>query len=429
MKTTRVTLISVVVGLAVCSTAFSDGQPTTRPARKTALERLSLRQLERFDQDRAALAAKLRDIEVPYPFVRGVFHAHSRLSHDSEGTITEIVAAAKATGTKIVGLTEHPSKTTDVIAANVKGPQDGVFFLAGSESNNEIYWPGQAGTADVRFVSHPEGVESFDRARYAGIEIYNTHSDAMDEPMGQLLVALVLNLPAAIRHPEAAFCALLDPPTEFLARFDQLTTEAPFAGLAANDSHQNQGIKLVALPDGSVEAVDVTGDTVWTGKGLAAGVLRAGFGQKGPVEARKVLASVQFDPYEISMRHVGTFLQVSEVNGKTIRHALRTGRICLGFEIIAPLPKVGFWVEQAGRPIGTVGDRVTWKKGLTLRCTLPLDADIRVIRNGRPIHAIHSNQFVLKDIQPGVYRMEAYQTLADERWPWVISNPIYVRAD
>ena len=33
---------------------------------------------------------------------------------------------------------------------------------------------------------------------------------------------------------------------------------------------------------------------------------------------------------------------------------------------------------------------------------------------------------VLEDIAEGVYRLEAYLTLAGERRPWVITNPVYV---
>ena len=113
-------------------------EPTSRPARLSIFERLQLRQLEQFDRDRAVLAARLKTIQVPYPFVRGNFHMHSELSHDSKGKLSEIIAAAKVTGTRIIGFTEHPSPTRDVVQNNVKGSRDGVYFLAGTESNNTL---------------------------------------------------------------------------------------------------------------------------------------------------------------------------------------------------------------------------------------------------------------------------------------------------
>ncbi len=420
----------VIIGsLLICTPALFGApatQPATRPARMPTSARLAAAQMERFDRDRAALAAGVKPLDVPYPFVRGVFHAHSRLSHDSRGTVAEIVAAAKATGTRIFGFTEHPGSQVDVVAENVKGWHDGVYFLAGTESNNTLHWPGREGQPDLRFVSHPEGVASFDRARFDGMEIYNTHSDAKDESVKALLVAMIMNLPAVKAHPEAAFASFFDYPSEFLAKFDALTLEEPFAGLAANDSHQNQGLRVMAMPDGGLEVFDATDDSVFKSEGVAARVLLAAFGCAKTPEQPLLLSRIQLDPYEISMRHVGTFLQIDRIDEKTVRHALRTGRIVLGFEIIAPLPKVGFWVERAGVPVGTVGDRIEPQPKLALRWGLPLDADIRILRNGRTFHEAAARSGSVDGIAEGVYRLEAYLTLAGEPWPWVITNPIYV---
>ena len=417
--------IGVLVAVLIAPSALSD-EPTTRPSRGTIFNRLSMAQLRRFDRDRAALARKVKRVAVPYPFVRGTFHMHSELSHDSNGKIPEIIAAAKATGTRIVGFTEHPRKDLDVIKANVKGWEDGVYFLSGVESGGAIYWPGREGEADLRFVSHPEGQPTFDRSKFVGMEIYNTHSDALDEPMKRLLAAVLLNLPAIKAHTDAAFESFLDYPVDFMARYDRLTVEAPFAGIAANDSHQNVSFKLVAMPDGTVEVFDYESERITEVKDLPARVLRATFGPKGDVAEPTVMTQLSFDPYERSMRHVGTFLQISEITERSVRHALRTGRIILGFEIVAPLPSVGFWVERNGKPAGTVGDRIAWQPGLSLRCALPTEADIRIVRNGKSVHQARVDACVVPISTPGVYRLEAFVTLAGERWPWVISNPIYV---
>jgi len=182
--------------MSILVTAFSlllwAEVPASRPATRPSVSgRLSPQSLAQVDRERAALAEKAVAPEVPYSFVRGVFHIHSRLSHDSRGTMPEIVAAAKATGTRIVGFSEHPRPQVDVVAENVKGWHDGVYFLAGTESSNTLHWPGWEGEADLRFVSHPEEVSAVDRQRYDGMEIYNTHSDAKDEPVRRLLAAMI----------------------------------------------------------------------------------------------------------------------------------------------------------------------------------------------------------------------------------------------
>jgi hypothetical protein len=199
------------------------------PERLSLMRRLSSQFMETFDADRHALASGLKPIEVPYPLVRGTFHFHSRLSHDSAGTIEEIIRAAKATGTKIIGFSEHPSRSVDVVAENVKGWQDGIYFLAGTESRNQLHWPGREKEDELRFVCHPEEVPTFDRTLYDGMEIYNTHSDVKDEPTRSLITAMLLNLAAVGEHPEAAFCSFLDYPKDFLARFDRLSASGPFS--------------------------------------------------------------------------------------------------------------------------------------------------------------------------------------------------------
>ncbi len=398
--------------------------------RLPVLRRLSEPFLEKLDRERALLAEGIEAVEVPYPFVRGRFHFHSHFSHDSNGTLEEIVAAAKLTGTEVIGFTEHKSREVDVVAENVTGWYEDVYFLAGTESSsdlkNSLHWPGREGEDDVRFLCHQEEVPTFDRTKYDGIEIYNTHSDAKDEPIAMLITAMVMNMGAVQKHPESAFCSFLDYPERFLTRFDQLTTAERYPGIAGNDSHQNQKLQIVALPGGGVEVLDYADEVVWTGDGLRAKMLLAAFGQTEKPEERKVLKTIQLDPYEISMRHVGTFLQIEEINEHTVRGALRDGRIILGFELIAPLPSVGFWVEGQGKPVGTVGDEISFEKGMTLHVSLPTVAQIRVVRNGQTFSEVEDKELVLDLKKSGVYRMEAIQVLAGQRYPWVLSNPIYL---
>ncbi|MFV2070738.1 MAG: hypothetical protein ACC645_27530 [Pirellulales bacterium] len=424
----------VVCLLLVAPIAQAAKPPATESAdnakaarRSTIYHRLSETFLATFDADRQSLAKKVRTPKVPYPLVRGTFHMHSHLSHDSRGTIAEIVQAARATGTRIVGFTEHPSRQVDVIRENVAGWHDGIYFLAGTENRGELFWPGRGGQHDLRLVAHPEERPTFDRSPYDGMEIYNTHSDAKDEPTSRLMTAMMMNLLAVSAHGEAAFCSFLDYPSDFLQRFDALTQAAPFAGIAANDSHQNQGIRLVALPGGGVEVTDMLGERIWKGEGLTAAGLRKAFGAEAEGKEKKVLIEVQLDPYEISMRHVGTFLQIDQINEKTVRQAIRGGRVVLGFEIIAPLPAFGFWVEQDGKPVGTIGDRLVATENSVLKVVLPLPAEIRVVRNGETFaEARAADTLDCPTLPPGVYRVEAFQRLAGERYPWVITNPIYV---
>ena len=46
---------------------------------------------------------------------RGVMHAHSYLSHDSKGTLNDIIPAAKSDGIDFIFLTDHPHGDSDTI--------------------------------------------------------------------------------------------------------------------------------------------------------------------------------------------------------------------------------------------------------------------------------------------------------------------------
>jgi len=406
----------------------SASNPLT-PKRLSLTQRLSEKFMTRLDADRKTLAAKVQPFESPFPLHRGTFHFHSHFSHDSVGTLNEIVAAAKATNTKIIGFTEHPSRAVDVVAENVKGWHQDIYFLAGTESNNQLHWPAHQQEPELRFLCHPEDIPTFDLTLYQGMEIYNTHSDVIDEPMSALLTAMLFNLSAVQKHPEAAFCSFLDYPENFLARYDRLTRLTHLPGIAGNDSHQNQRLKLVAQPDGTVQAFDASEEQVWQDKGLKAGLVMAALGQTKLPSKEKTLADIQLDPYKISMRHVGTFLQLKdqqEINEHSVRQALRNGRVILGFELIAPLPSVGFWINHQGKPIGTVGDTIPWQDNLSLHVKLPLEAEIRIIRNGNPYRTTTASQLEINALSDGIYRLEAFQHLAGQRYPWVLSNPIYI---
>src|SRR5947209_3107563 len=89
--------------------------PRDAPLRADALERLKPEHLEAVHKDIQGLRSQWQAHPRSGPFRehRANLHVHSALSHDSRGTIEEIVAAAKATGTRILMFTEHPADHYD----------------------------------------------------------------------------------------------------------------------------------------------------------------------------------------------------------------------------------------------------------------------------------------------------------------------------
>jgi hypothetical protein len=168
--------------------------------------------------------------------LRGVVHVHTSGSHDSPGTLDEVVAGARAAGVRWVAITEH----TKPGIPPPGGDYDGVLVLPGYEARAVGGSLLALGVAErpprglppgelVRFV-HARGgaafVGHFERSRLAdpeayaaaapdGVEILNLHAQAIARA-GRLALRLLL-LPAPI-----AFRTLLASPRGNFARYEAL---------------------------------------------------------------------------------------------------------------------------------------------------------------------------------------------------------------
>ena len=173
----------------------------------------------------APAAPPLRDF-------RCVIHVHSKWSHDSQGRMEEILAAAKKLKIDAVCMTEHPQEPTRSLDEGWRGLHDGVLFLQGLELHQQILAIGitrrpagdgrQALIDDIHaqggvaLICHPEEVEAWDFDRFDGMEVWNTHA---------AFKALLKKPEAAARilkrikaDPDHSFLELLHEPTENLAR-------------------------------------------------------------------------------------------------------------------------------------------------------------------------------------------------------------------
>src|SRR5260370_23056680 len=112
-------------------------------ARADALARLKPERLEAVRQAVSALRSEWRKLDPagPYYDFRANLHVHSALSHDSRGTIEEIVAAARAVGTRVLMFTEHPSDRHDYYKDGHRGIKDGVLLIPGAETEGFLAYP------------------------------------------------------------------------------------------------------------------------------------------------------------------------------------------------------------------------------------------------------------------------------------------------
>lgn len=69
------------------------------------------------------------------------------------------------------------------------------------------------------------------------------------------------------------------------------------------------------------------------------------------------------------------------------------------------------------------GDIIQYDESLKLFVDLPLDADVRIVHNGKVVLQKQDKNLELGNLKKGKYRLEAYY----KKHPWIFSNPILVR--
>jgi len=104
--------------------------------------------------------------------------------------------------------------------------------------------------------------------------------------------------------------------------------------------------------------------------------------------------------------------------------ALRAGHAYLAIELATEVKDFVFMAEDGKQALGIMGDEVTFQPNLQLTAVLPAVAELTLFRNGEPVDHTIGQAWQIPVTQPGAYRVEATRHTK----PWIISNPIYVRA-
>jgi hypothetical protein len=341
--------------------------------------------------------------------------------------------------------TEHPASHYDYVNDGHRGLRDGVLLIPGAETEGFLAYPKRSvqaqktkgpqefsdlvhGADGLVFLCHLEERMDWDIAGLTGSEIYNTHADFKDEakliaslrsPMALLALA-----PAVKQYPQEVFAALQDYPADYLKRWDQLCQKARLTGVSANDAHHNQAFRARVADGGKIALEDGLGKIVAQLDPEKVPPLKLLIGDKKPGD---VVFELDLDPYERSFRHVSTHLLLRELTEQDVWEALRAGRAYVAFDWIAD--PTGF-VLRADRGAETwpMGSEVDLAEGLRLRAESPLDGAFKVVRNGEVILEQTTSAVDVAIDKPGNYRVEVWLTLAGEPRPWILSNPIYVRA-
>jgi hypothetical protein len=382
---------------------------------------------------REALAALRKQRIAPPPIegyreFRGVVHSHTNLSHDSTGTVEEVLAAARSAKLDFLVTTDH--YTPRIFTEGVQGRRDSVLVVRGIEIGlgctregnlarrcasvlaiglREPLKPGanEAWDWDALFqsirtqgglaiIAHPRGMFNPHYFKHAdGMEIYDI-ADTMRDRLVDVPRHILRSVLGAADYQEELFLQLIVERSGWnLIEWDRFTRTRPFIGLAGSDAHQNL----------------------------------------------KVLGQ-QLDPYQLIFQALNTHVLVpSEVaeglkafspslTTESLVTALRAGRSYASFNILADASGFQFTAREqdSGALVGLMGEEVAMQEGLRLVAQSPLPGVLELLRDGIPIRRQEGRDLRHAVDRPGVYRVEVSLRVVDRWRPWIFANPIYVRA-
>jgi hypothetical protein len=340
-----------------------------------------------------------------------VVHVHSTYS-DGTATVDELAAAAAAAEADALLLTDHD--TLQARRDGWQGRHHGVFVLVGTEVSPkqghylafgvdaEIPHAGRSPVEIAEAVRHAGGI-GFAAHPFSGggqmlvpplaRRVVLPHGwPALDDPRGcdglelwsvTTDAAEAWRTPADavrwLRNPESAIAG--GPPAQHLRRWDALTARRRVPAIGGLDGHA-PGVR-VRSP---------------LSHGRTFNLLRTHVLCDGPLSGE------------------------AERDEHTILAALGAGAAWLACPCVAPAAGARLWAERPDGDIVPMGAEAPAGRS-TLRVRLPGTAEIRVIRDGAPIHEARGAALDVDVHEPGRYRVEAR---IHGRF-WLLSNPVYLR--
>ncbi len=423
----------------------------------STIERMNPERLRAVNADKLKIQQGRQAVKLQTGFgdYKAILHAHAEDSAHTGGTRPELLAAAKKVGVKIIMLTDHVRPPKDFINDSWRGMRDGVLFIPGAESEGFLVYPQRSIIAAhinksfksrdeyvqlVKekvgqdsgniFLSHVEEKPDWDTSQLDGLEIYNIHSDLLDE--GEFVRWLQGSFTnpdrlkqieqAVAEYPAEVFGALQDYLPTVIAKWDRDLPSHRLTGVAANDCHHNQVFTVKALSD---DAIEVTAFPDPPRKVTTAQAPRIAEMLKGHSPG-DVIAKLDLDPYERSLNFVATHLLLKEVTETAVRQALRQGHAYVAHDWLCDATGFAFVVERNGKRTGVMGDEVRFEKGLKLRLAAPVAGRIKLFRDGNLIQETKTDKLDFAVNQAGVYRAEVWLPLDGEERPWIYANPIRV---
>jgi hypothetical protein len=446
-------LTAFVATLIIAASGFAQTVARLGPGRKySSIERVKIEHLRAVHSERLRFASERKPISLPtgYNDYRAILHAHAEDASHTGGTRPEMLAAAHKSGVQIIMLTDHVRPERDFIDDSWRGLYEGVLFIPGAEDRGFLSYPMKSikgVKAESReqytelvkrdggdiFLCHVEERTDWPTDQLDGLEIYNHHTDIKDEGAFQLWLQGALTDPVRLpelvealrQYPEEVFGAQQDYLTDIIAKWDRDAQRHRLTGVAANDCHHNQVFTVTAIDDKTVELGYITSKPTTSRVSVdkVPGISEL-LKDRKPGE---LIARLDFDPYERSMKYVSTHILSRELTENAIRNALKQGHVYVAHDWLCDSTGFAFVARKATRTGAVMGDEIRLEGGLILTAATPLKCLMKLIRNGDVIQTANADRVDFHPKTRGVYRVEAWLEVDGEQRPWIYSNPIYVR--
>ena len=370
---------------------------------------------------------------------RGVMHVHSYWSHDSEGTLFDIIPAAKHSGVDFVFLTDHPRGNIDTLPRGYKGYYDGILIEPGSEKQGFAVWPLDTRIIDwnidkdtiaenivseggMVFYAHTEEPHNWENKWYQGMEIYNFHTDTKDESLLPVITNFLVN---GKKYRQWAYREIFDEQTPILALWDSLNTKRKIVGFSAVDTHENQNIRARYLKDGMIEwvgpdanVIDTTEVRFWNSWLLH------------QPDASGWIFKWMVDTYETGFNYVTNYVFADTLSVRALADNILKGHLFTAFKSIGDAKGFIYYsIDKNNIPGCIMGDSIVFDKVRSLNAVAPLPGQFRLVHNGETVNISSGDgyQYSSDNIQDkGAYRIEVHIKLKGKYVPWIYSNPIYI---
>ncbi|UCE66146.1 MAG: histidinol-phosphatase [Candidatus Zixiibacteriota bacterium] len=340
-----------------------------------------------------------------YYEVIGVIHIHSNYS-DGSKHIGEIAKIGEHAGLDFLMFSDHGTlkpledghqrfygKVAAIIGYEIEDENDENHYLAfGLDKTLEKgidpdeYVKEVHGAGGLGIIAHPDEVRDalpqypcfpwtrWDVKGYDGIEIWN-HMSAWMESLKRINMLKMAIMPRR---------SLRGPTARILEKWDEIAKSRPVAGIGSTDVHAHI--------------------------------------------YRKGLIKLTIFPYKVQFRSIRTHLLLHRpFSGDIISardqvfEAIKNCRIFVSNFRWGDARGFQFFARRKNR-IFRIGETLDFSSELTLNMYSPQDADIRLIKDGRPVLTQVGRGFEIAVQSPGIYRVELYKN----KRGWVYSNHIRI---